>query len=50
MLLRFENNTIFEIIKICLFMWVPITTAWGVLGLRIEETASNVEGSLKYIE
>jgi len=26
--------------------WVPVTTAWRVLGLRMEET----EGSCEYIE
>jgi len=27
-----------------------VTTAWGVLRLRIEEAASDMEGSRKYIE
>jgi len=32
-------------------MWVPVTTAWHILGLRMEETASRYgEGSCGYIE
>jgi len=26
------------------FKWLPVTTAWGVLGLWIEETASRYGG------
>jgi hypothetical protein len=31
-------------------MWVPVTTAWRVLGLRMEETASSCREFLEYIE
>jgi len=31
-------------------MWVPITTAWHVLTLRMEDTAPNLEGSWEYTE
>jgi hypothetical protein len=30
--------------------WVPVTTARRVLWFRMEETASNMEGNLEYIE
>ena len=30
--------------------WVPITTAFGVVSLRIEEWPPDVEGSGEYIE
>jgi uncharacterized cysteine cluster protein YcgN (CxxCxxCC family) len=30
--------------------WVPVTTAWRVLGLRMEEQPPAVEGSCEYIE
>jgi hypothetical protein len=30
--------------------WVPVTTAWRVLGLRMEERPPDMEGSCKYIE
>jgi hypothetical protein len=29
------------------FMWVPVTTAWRVLRLRMEETASSYGGQLR---
>jgi hypothetical protein len=28
--------------------WVPVTTAWRVLGLRMEERPPNMEGSCEY--
>jgi len=31
-------------------MWVPVTTAWSVLGLRMVETASRYTGGWEYIE
>jgi len=30
--------------------WVPVTTAWRVLKLRVEGTASDMEGSCEWIE
>jgi hypothetical protein len=30
--------------------WVPVTTAWRVLGLRIEEQPRAMDGSCEYIE
>jgi hypothetical protein len=30
--------------------WVPITTAWRVLRLRMEERPPDMEGSCEYIE
>ena len=30
--------------------WVPVTTAWRVLGLGMEERPPDMEGSCKYIE
>jgi hypothetical protein len=30
--------------------WVPVTTAWRVLGLRMEERPPGMEGSCEYIE
>jgi hypothetical protein len=30
--------------------WVPVTTAWRVLGLRMEEQPPAMEGSCEYIE
>jgi hypothetical protein len=31
-------------------MWDPVTTAWRILGLRIEETTSNIKRSWEYTE
>ena len=31
-------------------MWVPVTTAWSVLRLRMEEQPPDMEGSCEYIE
>jgi hypothetical protein len=30
--------------------WVPVTTAWSVLGLRMEERPPAMEGSCEYIK
>jgi hypothetical protein len=30
--------------------WVPVTTAWHILRLQIEEWPPDMEGSCKYIE
>jgi hypothetical protein len=30
--------------------WVPVTTAWRVLGLRMEERPPGMKGSCEYIE
>jgi len=30
--------------------WVPVTTAWRVLSLRMEEQPLDVEGSCEYFE
>jgi hypothetical protein len=30
--------------------WVPVTTAWRILGLRMEERPPAMEGSCEYIE
>jgi hypothetical protein len=30
--------------------WVPVTTAWRVLRLRMEERPPDMEGSCEYIE
>jgi hypothetical protein len=30
--------------------WVPVTTAWRILSLRMEERPPDMEGSRKYIE
>jgi hypothetical protein len=30
--------------------WVPVNTAWRVLGLRMEERPPGMEGSCEYIE
>ena len=30
--------------------WVPVTTAWRVFRLRMEERPADVEGSCEYIE
>jgi hypothetical protein len=30
--------------------WVPVTTAWRVLRLRMEEWPPDMEGSFEYIE
>jgi hypothetical protein len=30
--------------------WVPVTTAWGVLRLRMEERPPVMEGSCEYME
>jgi hypothetical protein len=34
----------------CNVKWVPVTTAWRVLGLRMEERPPGMEGSCEYIE
>jgi hypothetical protein len=36
--------------KIIHVKWVPVTTAWRVLGLRMEERPPGMEGSCEYIE
>jgi hypothetical protein len=43
--LIFLGYTIFGHVK-----WVPVTTAWRVLGLRMEERPPGMEGSCEYIE
>jgi hypothetical protein len=30
--------------------WVPVTTAWSVLRLRMEERPPDMEGSCEYVE
>jgi hypothetical protein len=36
--------------SVCHVKWVPVTTAWRVLGLRMEERPPGMEGSCEYIE
>ena len=38
--------------NICTYvrMWVPVTTAWRVLRLRMEERPADMEGSCEYME
>jgi hypothetical protein len=38
------------VFAVVFFKWVPFTTAWSVLRLRIEETAFIKESSCEYIE
>jgi hypothetical protein len=32
------------------YKWVPVTTAWRVLRLRMEERPPDMEGNCEYIE
>jgi hypothetical protein len=44
----FKYNTLFTYMSHV--KWVPVTTAWRVLGLRMEERPPGMEGSWEYIE
>jgi hypothetical protein len=44
---RWENNIKMDLQDV---KWVPVTTAWRVLGLRMEERPPGLEGSCEYIE
>jgi hypothetical protein len=47
---RYEDNIKIDFIEKDRVMWVPVTTAWRVLGLRMEERPPVMEGSCEYIE
>jgi hypothetical protein len=44
------TNVLYLYISTSRVMWVPVTTAWRVLRLRMEERPPVMEGSCEYIE
>jgi hypothetical protein len=44
-----SSQNLFFLTNMCV-KWVPVTTAWHVLGLGMEERPPVMEGSCEYIE